>query len=346
MTLVRPSGVLTLAVIAAAGILASACGQGNSPGNVSGKPSASATGSSAAADAKLEKTQITVGTLPIADAADLFIAIHNGYFRSVGLAVKPEIIQATSQSTPDLLSGKLDFSLLNYVSTFEIEQNGGIKFAYVAPGTQAAPSVSEILVPKGSSITSVADLKGKKIGTPQTRGAIGNLAMDATLKAHGIDPAQVTFVAIPFPDEQAALARGEVDAVWATEPFVTAAKKAIGARALADTMTGVMAGFPVGGWGTLQQYVQRYPHTVAAFAKAMAQAQQAASGDHALVQRTLPAYTAIKPAMVSSMAFDTFSPALDSAQLQKAADLMLQYKFLHAKLDVTPMILPARSASG
>lgn len=343
MTLVRPRGVLTLAVIAAAAILASACGSGNSAGNSPGQPTAPASGSSASADAKPEKTQITVGTLPIADAADLFIAIHRGYFRGVGLTVKPEIIQATSQSTPGLLSGKLDFSLLNYVSTVEIEQNGGLKFVYVAPGTQAAPNVSEILVPKGSPITSVADLKGKKIGTPQTRGAIGNLAMDATLKAHGVDPAQVTFVAIPFPDEQAALARGEVDAVWATEPFVTAAKKGIGARALADTMTGVMAGFPVGGWGTLQQYAQKYPHTVAAFAKAMAEAQQIAASDHALVEQTVPTYTTIKPQIVSSMAFDTFPTALSTSQLQQAADLMLQYKFLQKKLDVTPMILPAPS---
>jgi NitT/TauT family transport system substrate-binding protein len=339
VTLARPRGVLAVAVIAAAGILASACSSGNS----SAKPSAPATGSSAAADAKPEKSQITVGTLPIADAADLFIAIHKGFFRSVGLTVKPEILQATALATPGLLSGKLDFSLLNYVSTFEIEQNGGIKFAYVAPGTQAAPNVSEILVPKGSSITSVADLKGKKIGTPQTRGAIGNLAMAATLKAHGINPSQVTFVAIPFPDEQAALARGEVDAVWATEPFVTAAKFGIGARALADTMTGVMAGFPVGGWGTLQQYAQKYPHTVAAFQKAMAAAQQVASSDHALVQQTLPTYTTIKPKVASSMAFDTFTPALDTTQLQQAANLMLTYSFLHAKLNVAPMILPAPS---
>ena len=334
MTLARPRGLLTVAVI-----LASACSSGNS----SAKPGASSTSSSAAAAAKPEKSQITVGTLPIADAADLFIAIHKGYFRSVGLTVKPEILQATSQATPGLLSGKLDFSLLNYVSTLGIEQNGGIKFAYVAPGTQAAPKVSEILVPKGSKITSVADLRGKKIGTPQTAGAIGNLAMDATFKAHGLNPAQVTFVAIPFPDEQAALARGEVDAVWATEPFVTATEVAIGARPLIDTMTGVMAGFLVGGWGTLQSYARKYPRTVAAFQKAMAEAQQAAAGDLALVKQTVPTYTTIKPKIVSSMAFDTFSPALTTARLQQAADVMLQFHFLHAKLDVSPMILPQPS---
>ena len=330
MRLIRLRALLTPAVIAVIGILASACGSTNSS---PAKPA-----SASAASATPEKSHITVGTLPIADAADLFIAIHKGYFRSAGLTVTPLIIQATAQATPDLLSGKMDFSLLNYVSTFEIEQNSGIKFVVVAPGSRAAPNVSGIVVPKGSTITSLADLKGKKIGTPQTTGAIGNLAMDATLKAHGVDPKQVTFVLTPFPDEQAALARGQVDAVWATEPFVTVMKDAIGAHVLADTMTGVMAGFPVGAWGTLAQYAAKYPKTVAAFRKAMGEAQRAAAGDHALVVQTLPAYTTIKPAIAAQMAFDTFPPSLSVAQLQQAADTMLQFGFLHKKLDVSSMI--------
>jgi ABC-type nitrate/sulfonate/bicarbonate transport system substrate-binding protein len=75
----------------------------------------------------------------------------------------------------------------------ETEQNSAIRFKYVAPGTVAAANVSEILVLKGSPIASLADLKGKKIGSPQTTGAIGNLAVDATLKAHGVDPRDVTW---------------------------------------------------------------------------------------------------------------------------------------------------------
>ncbi len=123
-----------------------ACGSPIKTTSVASSPSSS----SAAASAKPEKTHITVGTLPIADAADLFIAINKGYFHRVGLTVTPEIIQATSQTTPDLVSGKMGFSLLNYASTMEIEQNSTIGFKYVAPGTVAAANVSEILVPKGS----------------------------------------------------------------------------------------------------------------------------------------------------------------------------------------------------
>ena len=331
MTLAHPSRLLLGAAAATTALAAVACSS-------SGGSSSSST--SVTAHRQPEKTHLKVGTLPIADAADLFIAIDKGYFRKQGLTVTPEIIQATAQTTPDLVSGKMDLSLLNYVSTMEIEQNGGIKFKYVSPGTVAAANVSEILVPKGSPIKSLADLKGKRIGSPQTTGAIGNLAVDVTLKAHGINPRDVTFVATPFPDELTALARHQVDAVWATEPFNTVMQKKLGAHVLADTMTGQMSGFLVGGWGTLASYAQKYPKTVAAFQRAMAQAQQVAASDHGLVVRTVPTYTSTKAGIASVMSFDTFPSSLTATQLQNAANLMLQNGFLHARLDVSPMLQP------
>jgi NitT/TauT family transport system substrate-binding protein len=315
VTLARPPRLLLGAAAVTTLLFAVACG--SSSRTTSATSSLSPSSSPVAASARPEKAHITVGTLPIADAADLFIAIKNGYFRQAGLTVTPEIIQATSQTTPDLVSGKMDFSLLNYVSTMEIEQNTGIKFKYVA-GTVAAANVSEILVPKDSPITSLADLAGKKIGSPQTTGAIGNLAVDATLKAAGVNPKDVTFVATPFPDEETVLARHQVDAVWATEPFVTVIKKTLGAHALTDTMTGTMS----------------------AFQQAMAQAQQVAASDHGLVVQTVPTYTSTKAGIASVMSFDTFPTALTSTQLQKAAGVMLQYGFLHSKLDVAPMLQP------
>ena len=332
MTLARPPRLLLGAAAAATVLAAVACSSSG------GSQLSNSSSIKVMSQAKPEKTHIRVGTLPIADAADLFIAIDKGYFRKQGLTVTPEIIQATAQTTPDLVSGKMDLSLLNYVSTMEIEQNGGIKFKYVSPGTVAAANVSEILVPKGSPIKSLADLKGKRIGSPQTTGAIGNLAVDVTLKAHGINPEDVTFVATPFPDELTALARHQVDAVWATEPFNTVMKKKLGAQPLVDTMTGQMSGFLVGGWGTLASYAQKYPKTVAAFQRAMAQAQQVAASDHGLVVRTVPTYTATKAGIASVMSFDTFPSTLTATHLQNAANLMLQNGFLHAKLDVAPML--------
>jgi NitT/TauT family transport system substrate-binding protein len=322
--------IVLSALVALIGILAAACGSSGSSG--SAKPSASS------AD-KPEKTHVTVALLPTPDAAPLFIAIHKGYFKQVGLTVTPQIVQASAQVTPDLVSGKVDFASLNYVSTFEIEQNTGINFRIIAPGTQASPNVFDLLVPKGSTITSPVQLKGKSIAAPTASGAIGNLLVEAALKNDGIAPGQVKFVPVPFPSMQAALTRGQVDAAAATEPFVTAIKAAIGARVVADLTSGSLNGFAVSGWGTTGQYASKYPKTVAAFQTALAKAQRLAASDRALVEQTLPTYTTIKPKIASTIVLSTYPTTLTAQPLQNVADVMLQFGFLHKKFDVSPMIL-------
>src|SRR5215475_12670924 len=44
----------------------------------------------------LEKTHITVGSLPIPDAAALYIAIKRGFFKQVGLTVTPKVVPSGS----------------------------------------------------------------------------------------------------------------------------------------------------------------------------------------------------------------------------------------------------------
>ena len=75
-------------------------------------------------------------------------------------------------------------------------------------------------------------------------------------------------------------------------------------------MTGVMAGFPVvaGHAGAVRGDV---PEDGGRVQKAMGEAQQATAGDHALVVEILPAYTTIKPAIATQMAFDTFPLSLE-----------------------------------
>jgi len=330
VTSLRVRRIALSAVVALIGILAAACGSSGSTG--AAKPSASASD-------KPEKSHVTVALLPVPDAAPLFIAIQKGYFKQEGLTVTPEIVQASAQVTPDLVSGKVDFASLNYVSTFEIEQNSGINFRIIAPGTQASPNVFALLVPKNSKITSPAQLKGKSIAAPTASGAIGNLLVDATLKNYGVSPQQVKFVAIPFPDMLTALARGQVDAAAATEPFVTAIKAASAGRPIADLTGGSMNGFAVSGWGVTGQYASKYPKTVAAFQKAMAKAQQVAASDRALVEQTLPTFTSIKPKIAGVIALSTYPTTLSAAPLQHVADVMFQLGFLHKRFDVSPMII-------
>jgi NitT/TauT family transport system substrate-binding protein len=297
-------------------------------------------GKSSSSEAGPEKTRITVGTLPVPDAAPLFIAIQRGFFKAEGLTVKPELIQSSPLATPKLVAGTMDFSLLNYVSTFSIQEKGAVKFKLVADAFESSANGFLVLTPQDSDIREPEDLAGKKIAEPALSG-IGTLAVAATLKNHGLDQSKVTFVAMPFPNMEAALKAGAVDAAWVTEPFITSMQKNLAARTVADTMSGPMADFPIAGWGTVAPYTSKYPKTVAAFQRAMDKAQQIAAGDRKVVQEILPSYTQIDPHTASLISLGTYPTSLNPTRLQRVADVMQQFGYLHTPLDVGSMILPS-----
>ncbi|MGE5288796.1 MAG: ABC transporter substrate-binding protein [Micromonosporaceae bacterium] len=284
-----------------------------------------------------EKTHIVVDTLPVVDAAPLFIAIKRGFFKQEGLTVTPKIIQASPLATGPLNAGTVDFSLLNYVSTFEIEESG-VKFAIVADAAQGNPDYFAIMVPNDSPITSPAQLKGKKIAVPAPK-AIGTLGADVVLKPYGVAENQVNLVPVPFPAMMAAFKAHRVDAATVVDPFITQMEQVIGAHVLADMMTGPMANFPIVGWGTVQSYVKKYPRTVAAFQRAMAKGQQIAATDRKAVEQIVPTYTQIPPKVATVMTMGSFPTTLSATRLQRVADLMFQFGLLQRKLDVTPILV-------
>jgi NitT/TauT family transport system substrate-binding protein len=285
-----------------------------------------------------EKTHIIVGTPPVPDAAPLFIAIQRGFFKAEGLTVQPELIQSSPLATPKLVAGTMDFSLLNYVSTFSIQEKGAVKFKLVADAFESGANGFLVLTTQDSDIHKPEDLAGKKIAQPALSG-IGTLAVAATLKNHGLDQSKVTFVPMPFPKMEAALKTGAVDAAWVTEPFITSIQKNLAARTVADTMSGPMADFPVDGWGTVAQYANQHPKTVAAFQRAMAKAQQIAAGDRKVVQQILPSYTQIDPHTAGLISLGTYPTSLNPTRLQRVADVMRQFGYLRTQLDVHSMML-------
>jgi NitT/TauT family transport system substrate-binding protein len=330
MRRVRIGRIPLTAIVGMLALLISACG---SSGNAA---SSSSPGSSAP-----EKSHIVVGVLPIADVAGFYIALHRGFFKQQGLTVTPEVLSATPQATAKLLNGTMDFSVLNYVSTYEIEE-GGVKFRIVADSSQSAIDYFDIMLPKGSNITSPAQLKGKTVAVPAPK-AIGTLGVDSVLKPYGMQGSDVKFAYIPFPNMLAALKTHQVDAAVEVEPFITQMEAVIGAHSLVDMMTGPMANLPIGGFGTVDSYVKRYPKTVAAFQRAFAEGQQIAASDRKAVEQILPTYTRITPQVAAVMSLPTYPTSLSAVRLQRVADLMLQFHLIQKSLNVAPMIVPPPS---
>jgi NitT/TauT family transport system substrate-binding protein len=294
----------------------------------------------------LEKSTITVGVLPIPDAAPLFIAKQKGFFREEGLTVKTEVLQSSSFAVPKLRSGAMDISLDNYVASFAADDQGVAHWHLIADSYQAAKGAFVLLVGPKSAIHSPKDLRGKTVAVPSLH-SVGQLMVTASLHTYEVQADTVKFVEMPFPQMPAALAKHQVDAVWTPDPFITAMQNSMGARTLLDTADpgGTTSDFPMSGWGVLDDYARKNPKTVAAFQRAIGKAQRLAAGDRAAVTGILPSYVkGIDASTAQLVTLGAYPTSLNSIRLQRVADLMLQYGYVKKRVNVQPMIVSAPAA--
>ena len=129
-------------------------------------------------------------------------------------------------------SGAVDLGLAGD-APFMFAYQGGSPIKAIAAqtvGTYPAAALS-ILVPAGSPVRTLADLKGRKVAT--TRGSIGHYLVIRALIAAHLPPDYVALVFLSPGDAKAAFSSGAIDAWSAWTPYTSTALKQ-GARVLVD----------------------------------------------------------------------------------------------------------------
>jgi NitT/TauT family transport system substrate-binding protein len=285
-----------------------------------------------------ETTNLTVGVLPVVDVAPVYMAVKQGYFKAEGLEVKFQSFQGGAAIVPAMVAGSVQVSFSNWVSLF-LAKSRGIDLTVIADGDRAKPGFSGVFTMPDSPIKSAADLAGKKVAV-NTLANIGDVAISAVLKDKGVDPKSIKFVEIPFPEMGATLQRGQVDAIWAVEPYTTAVKGTLKARSIIDPFSGPTDQLPVAGYAVMRQFADENPRTVAAFQRALAKAAGEASGDAAKVAEVLPTYTKIAAADAGSLTLPEYVVELDASKLQRVADLMQEEGKVSQKVDVASFTKP------
>jgi NitT/TauT family transport system substrate-binding protein len=334
--------VLVLA-IAALALGITACSSGSS---ASSSASSSPSGSpSAAASGAPELSNITIGVLPSADSVTVQIAEDKGFFKQQGLNVKVVTEATTNAGSTGLLSHTMDFTTENYVGMFSQEKAiPNLDLKIVADNSETSPNLYVMLVAKNSGITSLSQLKGKKVGFPAPGFNFGSMAADIQLAPYKMTAADFTTVVLPFSAAQQALANNEVSAIFTTEPFVTTAEAASGDRVLTDMLSGPLAGFPTACWGTTASFVQKDPKTVAAFQRAIGEAVRVAATDPSYVRSELPKFIpTMKPAIANVITLPTYNTTLTLARMQRVASVMERLGALPSNFNVASMYYPSPS---
>jgi NitT/TauT family transport system substrate-binding protein len=291
-----------------------------------------------ATDAGVEKPVLVVGAIQSTTAAGLYLAAQHGFFSAVGLDVKIVPTSGSGPAMTDLLNGTIDVSFGNYVSFIAAQAKGIAQLRILAEGNNATAHEEEIVVPKGSPITSVAGLRGKTVAVNALAG-VGTLLVSSVLAENAVPVSSVRFTAIPFPEMDAALTAHRIDAAWIVEPFLTQAEISAGVVAVADTDQGATQNFPVSGYVVTQAWVQRYPRTAAAFTAALNRGQVLADTSRTAVEQALPRYIKISRQAAALVVTGTYPGGLvDKVQMQRVADVMHQFGMLKQPFDVAPMI--------
>jgi NitT/TauT family transport system substrate-binding protein len=131
-----------------------------------------------------------------------------------------------------------------------------------------------LVVPDGSTVHKVADLKGKKIGVT-ARGAVSETFARSMLQEAGVDPDSVTYVAVgPLPAQIAAFSQGAIDASsFSSDATIVAESKGVNLRTLVNTLDGSAGELSDYGlqsfWATTGDYAKAHPTVINGFCKAM-----------------------------------------------------------------------------
>jgi sulfonate transport system substrate-binding protein len=233
--LLRPTALLASGAIVLLGM--TACSSSSAtPAATSSTPATSAPASSTAS-AQVDVADVT---LHIGDQAGTGA---EALLTAAGLINKLPFHVAWSDFTsgpPMLLamsSGSIDVGGVGNAPPVFAAASGD-KIAIVG-ALQANPLGSALLVPKSSPITSISQLRGKKIAVAQ--GSSADYHLLTVLNKAGISVKDVTLVYLQPAEGLAALESGHVDAWDIWSPFLEEAEGLDGARAL---VTGVGYGSP------------------------------------------------------------------------------------------------------
>jgi sulfonate transport system substrate-binding protein len=217
----RVGSILMLGCLALA-ILSSGCQTGSDP------PGSSPTTSSSSDAAK-----VRIGYLGLTCEAAMFVAQEKGFYREEGLDI--EFVKTDWDSLRDGLGlGRFDanYHLVMYLIK-PIEQGLDVK---ITGGIHSG--CLRIQAGAKTSIRSVEDLKGKKIGVPTALGSPPFLYSSRVLKAHGMDPQKdVEWVVLAPEVLGLAIDNGQVDAVTDSEPIGSILEAQRNVRTIADQAT-------------------------------------------------------------------------------------------------------------
>ena len=250
----------------------------------------------------------------------------------LGVSVKWTEFTAGPVQLEALNGGSIDFGDVGEAPPI-FAQAAGAPLAYVA-ATVPRPASEAVLVPKGSAIKTVADLKGKKVAL--NKGSNVHYFIVKLAEKHGLPYRDLNLVYLPPSDARAAFEKGSIDAWVIWDPFLASAETTLGARVLADA-TGVVGNRAY--YFSSLDYVAKHPDVLAIVTEEINRIDQWASANKGDYATELSGLWGIpKPVVDVSVGRAKYGTAPITRAIlgeqQKIADTFFDLKLIPKKINV------------
>ena len=281
-----------------------------------------------------KRTTVRVVHVPTASVTPLYVAMERGYFSKAGLDVELSKFGSTSMLMPAFLAGKAEVATATPVDVLAAAAKFPGAFKIISAGIVTAEHDNDaFMVKKGAPYNSIADLKGKKIGT--FPGAAMKLYVQLVAEKEFGDRKALTPVPMPPSALLGALGAGKVDAAYMLEPMAQLGAKRgvceyliqrIGARYVTDPNVGVTTLIS-------QRFIDEHPEAARAFVRAYAQGVRDRQKDPKAAAAYVPKYTKI-PVPVVYKGVNTLPEEFPGEALRAMAEVFLREKIIDSKPDV------------
>jgi NitT/TauT family transport system substrate-binding protein len=299
-----------------------------------------------AVGAQTADTTLKVGVIPISDVAPLYLGMSKGFFKDEHLVIDPVPAQGGAAIVPAVISGDDQIGFSNAVSMI-LASAHGLPIQAVINGSQVIAdgqhSSAAVMVAANGPIKTFKDMEGRTIAVNSLNN-IGDITIKDVLAKHGVDTNKVKFIELGFPEMPVALKQGRVDAIWANEPFLTAAK-ADGAKILFDNYGDYDPKLTVAMYFTTRDYAASHAEVLARFTRAMAKSLSYAATHSSEARAMLATYTKLEASAAANMALIGWSTTINLPSLEHLQGSMVTYGLLTKKIDLNALI-PASAVSG
>jgi len=295
--------------------------------------------------------KILIGYWPIASGLPLYVGLERGLFKEAGLQVEGAKFASAQQVAEAMIAGRIQGSANGTASAAlglaEITSPNLFKIICSNPSNRKLV-LDEFVVPKDSSIKSIAELAGKKVASGP---GIQNVTLaKIILEKNGI--ANPSVIELPVGQHVPALAAGQIDAVYTLEPTGTAGRLKGLTRVLE---TGVIARYVLGDpdapWfggsaSVTTAFLKEKPELAKRYVAAYAKAVDWLRKNPEEARNHMDGFTAIDPTLVKEVPlsgftlYNEFKPS-DIEYFQKFFDVFTDRKIFTRKLDVKSLLYVA-----